>query len=256
MKNGAGLTKDHSVNVELIRYENQMLLLVNGRMVLSDVDTEGLENGSIPGLFFFNTQAQITVNTYQTDKTVVKNYASLYLPGIRVDAELGDWDLENTLIAKETDSTNGNEMAVYGYRRDEGLYLAYEVRHGYNPRVYMWNEGSDERGVWYYNTNAEFWINDDHFAATTFGDSGYMVKAMKTTEDMTTGIYTTVLEVFIPTEVIGEEALSAGFAFKTCDEDYSDPSQITEPAMKFRGDPWWFFQGHFPTDMAERFEIQ
>ena len=256
LKKGIGLTKKHTVNVELIRYENQLVLLINGRMVLSDVDVKGLEEGSIPGLFFFNTMADVTVNTYQTDADAVRNYIALFLPSIELDADLSEWDKENTLLERETDTTNGNEMAVYGYRTEEGLYLAYEVRHSYNPKVAMWNEGSDPRGVWYYNTNAEFWINDDHFAATTFGDSGYMVKAMKTTEDLPSGTYTTVLEAFIPDEVIGQQQAAVGFAFKTCDTDYSSPAAVTDSGMKFRGDPWWFFRGRFPTDLENRFLIQ
>jgi hypothetical protein len=256
MKNSVGLTADRSVNVELIRYENQIVMLVNGRFVLSDVNVKGLTDGSIPGLFFFNTEANITVNTYQTDKNIVKNYVAPYLPEIALDADLSDWDLEASRLAGEKDSTTCNEMTVYAYRNASGLYLAYQVKHGYQPRVYMWNEGKDDRGVWYYNTNAEFWVNDSNFACTAFGDSGYMVGTMKTTEDMSTGIYTTVIEAFIPAEVIGTKAAAVGFAFKTCDRDYANVQEITDVAMKFRGDPWWFFTDRFPTDMNTRFIIE
>lgn len=247
------LNKDGKVNVELIRYDDQLVMLVNGRFVLSDVDVKGLEDGSIPGLFFFNTEANITVNSYETNEDIVKLYITPYLPEIVLDGDLSDWDLDKTLLASEEDSTNGNKMTVYAFRNEHGVYLAYEVKHSYQPRVYMWNEGADARGVWYYNTNAEFWINDDHFAATAFGDSGYMVKSMKTTEDLITGSYTTVVEAFIPAEVVGEGDAAIGFAFKTCDRDYKDVSEITDPNMKFRGDPWWFFNGRFPTDMNTRF---
>lgn len=250
------LNKNNKVNVELICYENQFVMMVNGRFVLSDVNVKGLENGSIPGLFFFNTEAEISVNTYQTKKDVVKHYIAPYLPEISLDADLNDWDLNKTLLASEKDSKNGNEMAVYAYRTKMGIYIAYEVKHGYQPKVYMWNEGQDDRGVWHYNTNAEFWINDGHFAATAFGDSGYMVKAMKTTEDMATGNFTTVVEAFIPAEVTGSGDAALGFAFKTCDQAYSKPSQITDQKMKFRGDPWWFFAGRFPTNMAKRFILK
>lgn len=256
MKSSVGLTKEDSVNVELIRYENQIVMLVNGRFVLSDVDAKGLTDGSIPGLFFFNTEADITVNVYQTDKNLVKEYIAPYVPEIAVDADLSDWDKEATKLASETDSSNGNAMAVYAKRTDAGVYLAYEVTHGYQPRVYMWNEGKDSRGVWYYNTNGEFWINDTHFAATSFGDSGYMVKSMKTTEDLVTGIYSTVIEIFVPAEIVGTESAKVGFAFKTCDRDYAKASEITDSTMKFRGDPWWYFAGRFPTDMAKRFVLQ
>lgn len=256
INSSVSLNREKTVNVELIRYEDQIVMLVNGRFVLSDVNVRGLEEGSIPGLFFFNTKANITVNTYQTDKNIVKNYIAPYIPEIALDADLNDWDLEATKLAGEEDSANGNAMSVYAYRNDSGLYLAYEVKHSYQPRVYMWNEGSDERGVWYYNTNGEFWINDDHFAVTAFGDSGYMVKAMKTTEDLVAGTYTTVIEAFIPAEVIGNQAAAVGFAFKTCDRDYANVSEITDSAILFRGDPWWFFEGRFPTDMAKRFILK
>ena len=250
-----GLDGDGTINLELIRYENQIIMLVNGRMVMSDVDVKGLQDGSIPGLFFFNTTADITVNAYQTDKQLVQYYMANYQPEIAIDGDLGDWEAK-TQLATETDSVSGNAMTVYGYQTPAGVYLAYEVKHGYQPKVYMWNEGQDERGVWYYNTNAEFGINDLHFAATAFGDSGYMVKSMVTTEDLVTGTFTTVTEVFVPREVIGSGDAAVGFAFKTCDKDYSDPSQITDPKMKFRGDPWWCFKGHFPTDMAQRFILK
>ncbi|MBQ6831912.1 MAG: family 43 glycosylhydrolase [Oscillospiraceae bacterium] len=250
------LNADQTVNIELIRYENQLVMLVNGRFMLSDLDVKGLEDGSIPGLFFFNTEANITVNHYVTKKDTVKHYMAAYMPEIALDGNLSDWDKENTRLATEKDSESGNEMTVYGYRTQMGVYLAYEVHHGYQPKVYMWNEGSDERGVWYYNTNAEFWINNDHFAATAFGDSGYMVKTMKTTEDLTTGSYTTVVEAFIPAEIVGAGDAAVGFAFKTCDQDYATASQVTEAIMKFRGDPWWFFAGRFPTDLAARFILK
>ena len=207
-------------------------------------------------MFFFNTKANITVNTYQTDKNIVKNYIAPYIPEIALDADLNDWDLEATKLAGEEDSANGNAMSVYAYRNDSGLYLAYEVKHSYQPRVYMWNEGSDERGVWYFNTNAEFWVNDNHFVCTAFGDSGYVLKTMKTTEDMTSGSYTTVLEAFIPEEIAGNAEASLGFAFKTCDENYAKAEEITDNNKKFNGDPWWFFAGQFPTDVESRFSLK
>lgn len=250
------LNPEKKVNVELICYEDQLVLLVNGRFVMSDVNVKGLEDGSIPGLFFFNTEADITVNHYVTNKDTVKHYIAPYIPEIKLDGDLSDWNKETTKLATEKDNDNGNEMTVYAYRNDFGVYLAYEVKHSYQPRVYMWNEGSDERGVWYYNTNAEFWINDDHFAATAFGDSGYMVKTMKTTEDLVTGSFTTVVEAFIPAEIVGDGDAAIGFAFKTCDQDYTNASEITEPAILFRGDPWWFFEDRFPTDMAKRFILK
>ena len=220
------------------------------------IPIKGLEKSSIPGLFFFNTEAEITVNAYETDKDNVENYICDYLPEVELDADLSDWDLKKTLLKSETDASNGNKMNVYAYKNDSGVYLAYDVKHQYQPKVYMWNEGADERGVWYYNTNGEFWINDMHFACTTFGDSGYMMKAMKTTEDLKTGGYTTVIEAFIPNEVIQSNTAAIGFSFKTCDMSYGNANEITNNAMKFNGDPWWFFKGQFPTDMSSRFILE
>lgn len=256
LKEGIGLSRNRSVNVELIRYEDQIVMLVNGRYVMGDVNVKGLQDGSIPGLFFFNTEAEITVNVYETDKDSVQNYIYTYIPEITLDADLGDWDLKGTLLKTETDDSNGNQMSVYGYRKPEGVYVAYEVIHGYQPRVYMWNEGSDERGVWYYNTNGEFWVNDDHFACTEFGDSGYLLKAMKTTEDLSAGGYKTVIEAFIPDEVIQGNEAALGFAFKTCDQDYGNINEMTEKTVLFNNDPWWFFTGHFPTDLNTRFILK
>ncbi|MBQ2887189.1 MAG: family 43 glycosylhydrolase [Alphaproteobacteria bacterium] len=251
-----GLSRHQSVNIELIRYEDTFVLLVNGQYVMGDIDVKGLEKSSIPGLFFFNTEAEITVNAYETDKDNVENYICDYLPEVELDADLSDWDLKKTLLKSETDASNGNKMNVYAYKNDSGVYLAYDVKHQYQPKVYMWNEGADERGVWYYNTNGEFWINDMHFACTTFGDSGYMMKAMKTTEDLKTGGYTTVIEAFIPNEVIQSNTAAIGFSFKTCDMSYGNANEITNNAMKFNGDPWWFFKGQFPTDMSSRFILE
>lgn len=256
VKNELGLSKNKTINVELMRYENEFVMLVNGRFVLGDTDVKGLTDGSIPGLFFFNTQADITVNAYETEKDNVKLYIASYLPEINVDADLSDWDLAKTLLATETDATTGNKMSVYAKRLASGIYVAYEVTHKYQPKVYMWNEGADERGVWYYNTNGEFWMNDEHFACTQFGDSGYVVKAMKTTEDMTSGIYTTIIEAFIPAEVAGKDAAAMGFAFKTCDKEYANNPEVLEDDMKFNGDPWWYFTNRFPTDMDSRFILK
>lgn len=256
IKGVSGLAKNKSVNVELICYKDELVMLVNGQYVMGDVDVKGLEKGSIPGLFFFNTEAEITVNAYETDKEAVKDYIYPYLPEVELDADLSDWNLKKTLLETQTDISNGNQMSVYGYRKAEGVYLAYEVMHKYQPKVYMWNEGSDERGVWYHNTNAEFWLNDEHLACTAFGDSGYMLKSMKTTEDLEEGGYKTVAEIFIPDEVIDSDEAAIGFAFKTCDRNYGNASEITDNAMKFNSDPWWYFSGRFPTDMDSRFVLE
>lgn len=251
-----GLSKTQTANIELIRYEDEIIMLVNGRYVMGDLDVKGLEDGSIPGLFFFNTEAEIKVNVYETNKKIVENYICSYVPEVELDADLSDWDLKKTLLKSEKDSSNGNEMNVYACRKENGIYVAYEVKHQYQPKVYMWNEGSDERGVWYFNTNAEFWVNDNHFVCTAFGDSGYVLKTMKTTEDMTSGSYTTVLEAFIPEEIAGNAETSLGFAFKTCDENYAKAEEITDNNKKFNGDPWWFFAGQFPTDVESRFSLK
>ena len=255
VNNLSNLSINRSVNVELIKYQNQLVMLVDGKYILGDMSVKGLQDGAVPGLFFFNTEADINVNVYENDVEKVKNYINSYLPNISVDGQLDDWDLEKALINTEKDNTNGNQMSTYAYRDEKGLYLAYEVIHKYNPRVYMWNHELDERGVWYFNTNAEFWINDEHFACTTFGDSGFILKAMKTNEDMTSGIYTTILEAFIPNECLRGGTANIGFAFKTCDKAYADPSEIIDNNMKFNNDPWWYFTGHFPTDINSRFKI-
>lgn len=247
---GLGLSMEEYVNVELIRYEEQFVMLVNGRYVLGDIDVKGLDEGSIPGLFFFNTEAEITVNAYETKKENVEEYIYPYVSEIALDADLSDWDLENTLVASQKDNSNGNEMSVYGYRNEKGVYLAYKVAHQYQPKQYKWG------GSWHYNTNAEFYINDEQFACTAFGDSGYLLKAMKTTEDKTTGAYTTVVEIFVPDEVIGNKTAALGFAFKTCDQGYKSVNEITDNAMKFNGDPWWYFKGHVPNDLNSRFILK
>lgn len=256
IKEDLGLSMKRSINVELIRSDDQIVMLVNGEYVMGDVDVKGLEKGSIPGLFFFNTEAEITVNAYETKKDAVEEYIYPYLPKVKLDADLSDWDLKKTLLETETDASNGNRMSVYAYKQKEGVYLAYEVEHKYQPKVYMWNEGSDERGVWYYNTNGEFWIGDEHFACTAFGDSGYMLRAMKTTEDLKAGGYKTVVEVFVPEEVMGNKEAAIGVAFKTCDSDYRNVEEITDNTMKFNGDPWWYFSGHIPTDGNSRFVLK
>lgn len=247
---GLGLFWEESVNVELIRYENQFAMLVNGRYVLEDIDVRCVEEGSIPGLFFFNTEAEVTVNAYVTEKEDVEEYIYPYLSEVKLDADLSDWDLKNTLIATEKDASNGNEMSVYAYRGEKGVYVAYDVVHQYQPKVHKW------AGTWHLNTNAEFWIGDEHFACTAFGDSGYLVKSMKTTEDLVNGGYRTIMEVFVPDEVISGEEDTLNAAFKTCDKEYKNISEITDNAMKFRNDPWWYFKGHVPTNQNSSFIIK
>ena len=124
IKEVSGLAKNKSVNVELICYKGELVMLVDGQYVVGDMNVKGLEKGSIPGLFFFNTEAEITVNAYETDKEVVKDYIYPYLPEVELDADLSDWNLKKTLLETQTDTSNGNQMSVYGYRKAEGVYLA------------------------------------------------------------------------------------------------------------------------------------
>ena len=79
---------------------------------------------------------------------------------------------------------------------------------------------------------------------------------MKTTEDKTTEAYTTVVEIFVPDEVIGNKTAALGFAFKTCDQGYTSANEIKDNAMKFNGDPWWCFKGRLPKDLNSRFILE
>ena len=73
---------------------------------------------------------------------------------------------------------------------------------------------------------------------------------------MKSGIYKTVIEVFIPAEIAGKDVAAMGFAFKTCDKDYGNNPEVLEDNMKFNGDPWWYFTDRFPTDMDSRFILK
>ena len=82
------------------------------------------------------------------------------------------------------------------------------------------------------------------------------MSAMKTTEDLKAGGYKTVIEIFVPDEVMSSKEAAIGFAFKTCDSDYRNVDEITDNAIKFNGDPWWYFSGRIPTDGNSRFVLE
>ncbi len=235
------------VKLEVIRCGDFMWFLVNGTPIMGDVQ---LSEASVAGLFFFNTGATIKVNDFTTDEAQVRaKVGSALTPEITLDADLNEWDLIGTLLEKETDTSNGNEMAVYTRMGENGLYIAYDVTHAYNPRIYSWDN------EWYFNTNAEFWVNGKHFAATVTGNSGCMLSCMKTTAQLD-GRYRTIVEIFVPKTVFGNSSVcSLGVAFKTCDQKYDEIEEVTNALMKFWGDPWWFFVGHFPSNPDEQFMI-
>ena len=79
---------------------------------------------------------------------------------------------------------------------------------------------------------------------------------MKTTEDLVVGGYKTVIEAFIPDEVVNSQNAAVGFAFKTCDQDYTNVNEISEPKMLFNDDPWWYFSERFPTNLDTRFILE
>ena len=60
----------------------------------------------------------------------------------------------------------------------------------------------------------------------------------------------------MPDEVIGNKTAALGFAFKTCDQGYKSVTEITDNAMKFNGDPWWYFKGRVPNDLNSRFVLK
>lgn len=237
-----------AVRLEVVRCGDYIWFLVNGTPLMGDVQ---LTEDSVAGLFFFNTEATIKVNEYSADEARVRDIvaSSGLAPEITLDADLNDWDTLGTLLKNETDYSTGNKMAVFAKAGSNGLYIAYDITHAYNPRIYSWDN------VWYFNTNAEFWLNNKHFAATATGNTGFMLSSMKTTEQLD-GKYRTIVEIFVPKAVFGDmNVYTLGVAFKTCDQKYDKIEEVTNPLMKFKGDPWWFFDGHFPSNPDEQFTI-
>lgn len=226
--------------LETIYYEGDLYMILNGVLVKTVKNFSPESAGAVPGLVCFNTRATFKNNEFVTDKTLVKAELDKYAAKDRaIDGDLSDWtDADVNRHAKTVaDAGNGNAMTVRAFRGTDGLYLAYEVDHRVNLTPSKWDDG------WWKNTNIEFYVNgsgeQNHYALTSFGNSGYMDGVMISTRnpDRT---YTTVGEIFVPFASLvkdgfnAEETLSVGFAFKSANGTADD---------KLNGVDWWTIEG-------------
>lgn len=234
------LEKYRSKNLEAIYYGGDLYFILNGVLVKTVKDFAPESEGAIPGFMCFNTKATFANNEFVTDRDAVKTELDKYLAKDRkIDGDLSDWtDADINRHAKTvTDEGNGNSMKVRAFRGTDGLYIAYEVAHRVNLTPSKWDEG------WWNNTNVEFYVNgtgeNNHYALTSFGDSGYMDGVMISTRnpDRT---YATVAEIFVPfasleKDGLGKgEALAVGFAFKSTNGTADS---------ELNGKDWWAIEG-------------
>lgn len=218
---GNGYLEKRNKKLETIYYGGDLYFVLDGVLVRTIKDFAPESEGAIPGFMCFNTKASFTENEFVTDREQVKAEVEKYLAkDAKIDGDLSDWtDADVNRHAKTvSDEVNGNSMKVRAFRGSDGLYIAYEVHHKVNLTATKWDEG------WWNNTNIEFFVNGteekNHYALTSFGNSGYMDGVMTSTRnpDRT---YSTVAEIFVPftslaKDGLGEnETLNVGFAFKS-----------------------------------------
>lgn len=217
----AYLDKYRSKKLETIYYEGDLYFILNGVLVKTVKNFAPASDGAVPGLMCFNTKATFANNEFETDPEKVRAEAEKYLAkDLKIDGNLSDWtDADvNRHAKKVTDGENGNSMEVRAFRGSDGLYIAYNVFHRVNLTPSKWDEG------WWNNTNVEIYVNGveekNHYALTTFGNSGYMDGVM-ISERNADRTYSTVAEIFIPFASLEKdgfdknETLNVGFAFKS-----------------------------------------
>ncbi len=236
----AYLERYRNKKLETIYFEGDLYFVLDGVLVKTVKDFAPESEGAVPGFMCFNTKATFMDNEFVTDREQVKAEVEKYLAkDAKIDGDLTDWtnDDVNHHFKEVSDSANGNSMKVRSFRGRDGLYIAYEVNHRVNLTPTKWDEG------WWLNTNVEFFVNgtseSNHYALTTFGDSGYMDAVMISTRnpDRT---YSTVAEIFVPFATLEKDgfgtsdSLEVGFAFKS--------TNGTADSL-LNGKDWWAFEG-------------
>ena len=226
--------------LETIYYGGDLYFILDGVLVKTIKNFAPTTDGAVPGFMCFNTKATFKDNEYETDPAKVKAEVEKYLAkDMTIDGDLSDWtnaDINKHAKSAE-DSTNGNTMSVRAFRGSDGLYIAYNLHHNVNLVPSKWDEG------WWNNTNIEFYVNgkgeQQHYALTTFGNSGYMDAVMLTTREADR-TYTTVAEIFVPFASLVKDGfdlsdtLEVGFAFKSSDGT---------AASFLNGKDWWTIEG-------------
>lgn len=234
------LDKYRNKQLETIYYGGDLYFVLNGVLVKTVKNFAPESEGAVPGFMCFNTKATFANNEFVTDRDQVKAELDKFLAKDRkIDGDLSDWTDEDVNRHAKTvsDSVNGNAMTVRAFRGTDGLYISYEVNHKVNLTPTKWDDG------WWNNTNIEFYVNgageNNHYALTSFGDSGYMDGVMISTRnpDRT---YFTVAEIFVPfasleKDGLGKnEPLEAGFAFKSTNGTADS---------NLNGKDWWAIEG-------------
>lgn len=225
-----------NLEFETIYCEGNLYFVIDGVLVYSVKNFADPAQGAIPGLMCFNTVAAFENCVYEKDTAKVKEELAKYAPKhAAIDGDLSDW--ANLSIGDELnkkDANNHNELTVRAFRGDDGIYIAYQVKHETLCPLIKWSEG------WWRNTNVEFFIGDKQYAMTPAGYGGYMDAIFTTVKDESGAYYNSVAEIYISNAMLEKdgfdlsEQLTAGFAFK---------SPSGDEGSKLNGNDWWYFGG-------------
>ncbi len=182
--------------------------------------------------------------------------------GITLDGNISDWKgvADKTLSIVGTDLYEGKSATFYGRMTKAGLYLAADVYHG------SFVSGNE---TWWKNTNLELRIGEVFGAegnlwakqyyvyaksATEFAASESYMQVKFISEQLGSGKYHTVLEVFIPAEnlvqndyMVQNGMIRVGVAWKTEGDNINN----NETLNGSNTDAWWRPKGtHIETRPA------
>ena len=247
----------NDIEMQLVYVNDTLYMLLDDVLVYAQHDYKGNDDGAIPGFMTFNTALAFTDIDLITEADVVETLAEGFLPtAVKVDGDLSDWEnldaseegnyLEATDSYNET--SNGNTWKVRAFLGEDGLYIAYDVKHQVNTAQASWDEDKGAGG-WFRNVNVEFFVGSHQYMLTGYGTGGYMDAVMTTTEvEGQSYRFQTYAEIFVPIENLAKElgveaseisSVNVGFAFKTDDNMQID----LENGETMNGNNWWYFGG-------------
>ena len=228
----------------------RMVFMVNDIPVLETSKYNDLAGETSVGIIECNLSFKARNTKIATSNTIldVINERIGFEYEVEIDGDLSDWPMQakTNYYGKTASDASGRSFKVYSFMGKSAVYVGYEI----TSTTFV-----DNTSDWWLSTNAEMHAknnSDAHIYVSANGQSNNVLcYSIKTTQDQTTGLYTTYIEIAISYCVLGvtPEDASVNIMFA------ARPGSEVGAGMCLGTDNVWWCGDHHPSGDVIPFNI-
>lgn len=215
-------TNSAYVKMAIYKDGERIVFLVNDTPVLDTTKYQGLSYKTTVGFMEYNLAFKVRNSKIATSETILnlidENIGLDY--DVNIDGDLSDWssEVKTNYYGKSATDSSGRAFKVYSFMGKNAVYVGYEI---------VSTTYTNNTAEWWLSTNAEMRAknnNNNHIYVSANGQSSNVLcYSVKSSQDPTTQLYTTYIEIAISYFALGatpeDEFVNIMFAARPGNEE-------------------------------------